>query len=159
MKLIKDQLGENGKGLFDQMLAEGKPIQEIIDYFMESGKTQEEEHREIGTKLMGLVRNKKLSKEELVDLMTKELNATDRAQMEQMIKQGCSVEEVFNLFMNRGITPDLPQTELARRVKKMSKGKMLSKKDILHLIKYQLTEDSKAKLENMFQISITWRID
>jgi len=83
--------------------------------------------------------------------MTKELNATDRAQMEQMIKQGCSVEEVFNLFMNRGITPDLPQTELARRVKKMSKGKMLSKKDILHLIKYQLTEDSKAKLENMFQ--------
>ena len=86
MKLIKDQLGENGKGLFDQMLAEGKPMQEIIDYFMASGKTQEEEHREIGTKLMGLVRNKKLSKEELVDLMTKELNATDRAQMEQMIK-------------------------------------------------------------------------
>ena len=118
---------------------------------MQSGKTQEEEHREIGEKLLGLIRNKKLSKEELKDLMISELNASDKAQMEQMLKQGCSVDEVFNLFMNRGITPDLPQTELAKRVKKLSRGKMLSKKDILHLIKYQLTEDSKAELDNMFQ--------
>ena len=149
--LIKEQLGEEGKTQLDQMLKEGKSMQEVIDFFMVSGKTQEEEHREIGAKLLGLIRNKKLSKEELIDLMAKELNGPDKAQMEQMLKQGCSVEEVFNLFMNRGITPDLPQTELARRVKKLSKGKMLTKKDILHLIKYQLTEDSKAELENMFQ--------
>ena len=151
IELIKDQLGENGKNEMESMLKEGKSIQEVIEYFMQSGKTQEEEHREIGEKLLGLIRNKKLSKEELKDLMISELNASDKAQMEQMLKQGCSVDEVFNLFMNRGITPDLPQTELAKRVKKLSRGKMLSKKDILHLIKYQLTEDSKAELDNMFQ--------
>ena len=151
IELIKDQLGENGRNEMESMLKEGKSIQEVIEYFMNSGKTQEEEHREIGEKLLGLIRNKKLSKEELKDLMISELNASDKAQMEQMLKQGCSVDEVFNLFMNRGITPDLPQTELAKRVKKLSRGKMLSKKDILHLIKYQLTEDSKAELDNMFQ--------
>lgn len=151
ISLIKEQLGEEGKMQLETMLKEGKSMQEVINFFMTSGKTQEEEHRDIGAKLFALTKNKKLSKDELRDLMTNELNAADKAQMEQMLKQGCSVDEVFNLFMNRGITPDLPQTELARRVKKLSRGKMLGKKDILHLIKYQLTEDSKAALENMFQ--------
>ena len=151
LMLIKEQLGEEGRSQLEKMLKEGQSMQQVIEYFMNNGKTQEEEHREIGAKLLGLIRNKKLSKDQLVELMTQELNETDKAQMEQMLKQGCSVEEVFNLFMNRGLTPDLPPTELARRVKKMSKGKLLSKKDILHLIKYNLTEDSKAKLENMFQ--------
>merc|ERR1712179_16678 len=73
------------------------------------------------------------------------------AQMEEMLKNGCSIEEVFDLFMNRGSTPDIPQTELAKRVKKLSKGKILAKKDILTLIKYQLTEESKSKLESMLQ--------
>ena len=96
IELIKDQLGENGRNEMESMLKEGKSIQEVIEYFMNSGKTQEEEHREIGEKLLGLIRNKELSKEELKDLMISELNASDKAQMEQMLKQGCSVDEVFN---------------------------------------------------------------
>merc|ERR1711915_1150628 len=111
----------------------------------------EEEHREIGKKLSNLVKNRKLSNEELVDLLSKELGTTDKAQMNEMLKNGCSVEEVFDLFINRGTTPEVPLTELAKRVKKFSKGKILGKKDILTLIKYQLSEESKSKLENMLQ--------
>merc|ERR1711892_69573 len=135
----------------EEMLKDGKSMKDVIDHFMSNGKTQEEEHREIGEKLSNLVRNRKLSKEELVDLMSKELGTADKAQMEKMLKNGCSIEEVFDLFMNRGTTPDIPQTELAKRVKKFSKGKILGKKDILTLIKYQLTEESKSKLETMLQ--------
>jgi len=151
IELIKDQLSEEGKEKMEEMLKAGKSMKDVIDHFMTNGKTQEEEHREIGEKLSKLVKNRKLSKEELVDLMTKELGTADKAQMQEMLKNGCSVEEVFDLFMNRGTTPDLPQTELAKRVKKFSKGKLLAKKDILTLIKYQLTEDSKTKLETMLQ--------
>ena len=149
IQLIKDQLSENGKEEMEQMLREGKSVQDVINYFLTSGKTQEEENREIGAKLCSLVKDRKLSREEIFDLMSKELNQTDRAQMENMLSKGCTVEEVLSLFMSRGTTPDLPQTELARRVKKLSKGKILSKKEILHLIKYQLTEESKAELEAM----------
>jgi len=149
IELIKDQLSETGKDQMEQMLREGKTAQEVIDYFLNNGKTQEEENREIGAKLCSLVKNRKLSQEELFDLMSQELNQTDKAQMEKMLSHGCSLEEVLHLFINRGITPDLPQTELARRVKKLSKGKILSKKEILHLIKYQLTEERKSELEAM----------
>jgi len=151
IELIKDQLSEEGKKKMEEMLKEGKSMKDVIDHFMSNGKTQEEEHREIGEKLCKLVQNKKLSSVELADLMSKELGSADKAQMEEMLKRGCSVEEVFDLFMNRGSTPDIPQTELAKRVKKFSKGKILAKKDILTLIKYQLTEESKSKLESMLQ--------
>merc|ERR1711892_1083644 len=151
LELIKDQLSDEGKKQMEEMLKDGKSMKDVIDHFMSNGKTQEEEHREIGEKLSNLVRNRKLSKEELVDLMSKELGTADKAQMEKMLKNGCSIEEVFDLFMNRGTTPDIPQTELAKRVKKFSKGKILGKKDILTLIKYQLTEESKSKLETMLQ--------
>merc|ERR1711874_775841 len=149
--LIKDQLSEEGKELMETMLKDGKSMKDVIEHFMSNGKTQEEELREIGEKLCKLVKNRKLSREELVDLMSKELGTADKAQMEEMLKNGCSIEEVFDLFMNRGTTPDIPQTELAKRVKKLSKGKILAKKDILTLIKYQLTEESKSKLETMLQ--------
>merc|ERR1712106_813094 len=142
LELIKDQLSDEGKKQMEEMLKDGKSMKDVIDHFMSNGKTQEEEHREIGEKLSNLVRNRKLSKE---------LGTADKAQMEKMLKNGCSIEEVFDLFMNRGTTPDIPQTELAKRVKKFSKGKILGKKDILTLIKYQLTEESKSKLETMLQ--------
>jgi len=151
ISLIKDQLSEEGKKQMDEMLKEGKSMKDVIDHFMTQGKTQEEEHREIGKKLSNLVKNRKLSNEELVDLLSKELGTTDKAQMNEMLKNGCSVEEVFDLFINRGTTPEVPLTELAKRVKKFSKGKILGKKDILTLIKYQLSEESKSKLESMLQ--------
>merc|ERR1712179_864761 len=151
IELIKDQLSEEGKKKMEEMLKEGKSMKDVIDHFMSNGKTQEEEHREIGEKLCKLVQNKKLSSVELADLMSKELGSADKDQKEEMLKRGCSVEEVFDLFMNRGSTPDIPQTELAKRVKKFSKGKILARKDILTLIKYQLTEESKSKLESMLQ--------
>ena len=150
IELIRDQLSEEGKEKMEEMLREGKTMQAVIDYFLAHGKTQEEENREIGAKLCSLMKDRKLSQEEIFDLMSQELNQADKTQMENMLAAGCSVEEVLNLFLSRGSTPDLPQTELARRVKKLSRGKILSKKDILHLIKYQLTEESKAELERMF---------
>merc|ERR550532_1727501 len=150
IELIRDQLSEEGKEKMEEMLKEGKTMQAVIDYFLSHGKTQEEENREVGAKLSSLLKNRKLSQEEIFDLMSRELNQADKVQMETMLAAGCSVEEILNLFLSRGSTPDLPQTELARRVKKLSRGKILSKKDILHLIKYQLTQESRAELENMF---------
>merc|ERR550532_1311893 len=77
IQLIKDQLSENGKEEMEQMLREGKSVQDVINYFLTSGKTQEEENREIGAKLCSLVKDRKLSREEIFDLMSKELNQTD----------------------------------------------------------------------------------
>ena len=58
---------------------------------------------------------------------------------------------MFELFTSRGSTPNAPRTELANRVKKHSKGRILPKKDVLTLIKMQLTEESKVKLEKMLE--------
>ena len=82
IELIKDQLSEEGKKKMEEMLKEGKSMKDVIDHFMSNGKTQEEEHREIGEKLCKLVQNKKLSSVELADLMSKELGSADKAQME-----------------------------------------------------------------------------
>ena len=58
---------------------------------------------------------------------------------------------MFELFTSRGSTPNAPRTELANRVKKHSKGRILPKKDVLTLIKMQLTEESKVLLDKMLE--------
>jgi len=116
------------------------------------GKTEDEERRDISLKLAEMTRGRKLSNDEKLEFMKEQLGKADRAQMEEMLKMGCTIEEVFELFTSRGSTPNAPRTELANRVKKHSKGRILPKRDVLTLIKMQLTEESKVKLDKMLEM-------
>merc|ERR1712083_513356 len=72
----------------------------------------------------------------------------DKAQMEQMLKQGCSMEEVVAHFSNRAMSNE-KDTEFALKVKKLSSGKALSTD--LSLIQDQLSDGGKASLADMLK--------
>merc|ERR1712226_613599 len=151
LQIIKEQIGEAGREQLEEMLRSGMSPEDVISHFMTEGKTEEEEHREVSLKLAEMCKGRKLSSEQKLELMTDQLGKADKEQMEEMLKNGCSIEEVFELFTSRGSTPSGPRTDLANRVKKHSKGRILPKKDMLMLIKMQLTEESKVQLEKMLE--------
>ena len=61
---------------------------------MTEGKTEEEERRDISLKLAEMTRGRKLSNDEKLVFMKEQLGKADRAQMEEMLKRGCTIEEV-----------------------------------------------------------------
>lgn len=149
LQLIREQLGPIGHEKINEMLQKGVPLQEVIDYFMAHGKTEQEEHREVALKLSKLVQKRKLSREEIQNLLESELCVEDRAKMTSMMKHGCTIEEVLDFFLIRGSPPHECRTLLARKVRKISRGKDYTKKEIIEIIRQQLTQESQEKLDQM----------
>merc|ERR1719167_1609517 len=79
------------------------------------------------------------------------LSDKDKAQMEQMLKQGCSMEEVIEHFSNRGMEPSgiVGDSDLAVAVRKISEGKNLTPDQMLSLIGEQLSEEGKRSMQDM----------
>merc|ERR1719341_3194037 len=138
--LIKGQLDEQDKAKMAAMLAKGMTEQEVINHFLNNGKTANEKKRETSEKLQALLK-----------VMRGALEGADRVQMEQMLKSGCSIEEVMKHFSNRGMEPSGQESSsaLANMVKKLSGGKELSSDEMLSLIGEQMTEEGRKAMEEM----------
>jgi len=147
--LIRDQLGQEGKADLDAMVKKGMSTQDIIEFFMANGKTEHEEHKEVAQRIGKLVQKRKLSKEEIKDILDSQLGSADKAKMSEMLTHGCSLEEVLQHFLVRGCSPEKAKTELAKRVRKMSKGKGFTKKEIIDIIRLQLTQERQEELDQM----------
>merc|ERR1711892_72410 len=150
LNLIRDQVDEKAREEMENMLKKGFSEQEIIEHFLTHGKTLSEKQRETSEKLQTLLSDTNLSPEEAIGLLQNALEGADKAQMEQMLKQGCSIEEVIAHFSNRGL-PNNEESELALKVKKLSSGKALSTDQILSLIEDQLSEDGRASMAEMLK--------
>ena len=151
VNLIREQLGEEGKAKLEAMLSQGISKEEIIEYFMANGKTEREEHKEVAQKIGKLVQKRKLSKEEIKDILNSNLGDADKAKMSDLLNHGCSMEEILQHFLLRGSSPEKARTELAKRVKKMSRGKGLTKSEIINIIKMQLTQEGQDSLNQMLE--------
>jgi len=149
LNIIREQLGEEGKAKLESMIVNGLSSQEIIEYFMTNGKTEREEYKEVSQRLGVMIQKRKLSKDEVKDILESQLGEADKAKMTEMLTNGCSYEEVLQHFLLRGSSPERAKTELARRVRKMSKGKGLTKSEIIDIIRLQLTDESKQALDQM----------
>ena len=150
LNIIKDQIDEAAKKEIENMLKKGFSEQEVIEHFLVHGKTLSEKQRETSEKIKTILNNTNLSPEEAINVLEKTLEGADKAQLEQMLSQGCSMEEVIAHFSNRGIT-NKDDSELAMKVKKLSSGKALSTDQMLSLIEEQLSEDGKANMAEMLK--------
>merc|ERR1719477_65731 len=148
--LIKGQLDEQDKAEMAAMLAKGMSEQEVIDHFLNNGKTANEKKRETSEKLQALL-SEASTPEAQLEVMRGTLEGADRAQMEQMLANGCSIEEVIKHFSNRGMEPSSQESPsaLAAMVKKLSGGKELSPDEMLSLIGDQMTEEGRKAMEEM----------
>ena len=131
------------------MLAKGIPMDEVVSHFMSHGKTEDQEQRAIAEKLKNIM-SSSMTEEEIKQVLSSELSGKDKEKMEEMLKQGYSMEDILDHFQNRA-SDNEARSELAKKIKKMSGGKKLSDSDMLELIKDQLGEEGKKQLENMLK--------
>merc|ERR1712060_650115 len=91
LALMRSQVDEETKKEIAAMLAKGYSKQDVINHLMKSMKTDEEKDREAVKKLQALFNDQDMSEEEKVNMLGKQLNSEDQAQMEEMLKNGCSI--------------------------------------------------------------------
>merc|ERR1719412_1203349 len=98
LDLIRDQIDEASREELAKMLEKGFSEQEVIDHFLTHGKTLNEKQRETSEKLQAILKDANLSPEETISLLQTTLDQADKAQMERMLAQGCSVQEIVSHF-------------------------------------------------------------
>merc|ERR1712228_665847 len=151
LALMRSQVDDETKAEIKAMLEKGYTKQDVINHLMKNIKTSEEKERENAKKLMSLFDDQDMTEEEKISMLEKQLNNEDKAQMEEMLKRGCSIEEVIGHFMSRSDSPDKEKSDFAKNIEKLIEGKDLSVDDVLQLIEDQLGDESKKKMEEMLQ--------
>merc|ERR1712228_435803 len=155
LQLIEDQLDDESQRQIKAMLEKGYSKQDVINHLLKNQKTSEEKERENARKLMSLFDDQEMSEQEKIMMLEKQLNNEDKAQMEEMLRRGCSIEEVIGHFMSRSESPDKEKSDFAKNIEKLIEGKELSVDDVLQLIEDQLDDESKKKMEEMLQKGYT----
>merc|ERR1711972_1257477 len=108
---------------------------------------------ELRQKLEG---NKDMSQEEILEMLKTELGSEDTAQMEKMLKSGCSMQEVIEHFLNRGNESDSDEkTEFQAKMEEMMEGKNLNEDEILALMRSQVDDETKAEIKAMLEKGYT----
>ena len=150
-ELMKDSMDSESKKKMDAMLKSGMPLDEVIEHFMKKGKTKEEMQKEKSEQLRKIMEEKKdMSPEEVVNMLREELGEEDKKQMEKMLKSGCSLQEVMDHFMNRGMEESLDEkTDFQKKMEQMLDGKNLNEDEVLALMRSQVDEDTKKEIAAM----------
>ena len=150
-ELMKDSMDSESKKKMDAMLKSGMPLDEVIEHFMKKGKTKEEAQKEKSEQLRKIMEEKKdMSPEEVVNMLRDELGEDDKKQMEKMLKSGCSMQEVMDHFMNRGVEePTDEKTAFQKKMEQMLEGKNLNEDEVLALMRSQVDEETKKEIAAM----------
>merc|ERR1711970_544244 len=156
-ELMKEQMDAESRKKMEEMVKNGCPLEEVIEHFMKKGKTKEqaqnEKSEELRQKLEGA---KDLSQEETIEMLRSELGAEDKAQLEKMLKHGCSMQEVIDHFLNRGNESDSDEkTEFQTKMEEMLEGKNLNEDEILALMRSQVDDETKAEIKAMLEKGYT----
>ena len=122
----------------------------FIDEFMNLGKKDSEE-TEISKRMRTLSGGKLLSAEQMLNYMKDELGEESRKKMEDMLKQGYSMQDVVNHMMQHGKSQKEEENEFVDKMSKLIEGKDLSESEILDLLRKELGEERGAMINAMLR--------
>ena len=132
---------------------------QVLEHFMRSGKTKEEEHEE-------KQQVTDLSEEESLSLMRSQLGEEHRAQVEAMLAQGVSLKDIMDHFMAKPPAP--PQLEevplsgagssaanQAEELRQLLQRSDLSDDQKLELLQGGMTEEQRRKVEELLKSGLS----
>merc|ERR1719278_1917087 len=165
--LMKNHLAHDSLVAMEEMLKKGYPVEDVIDYFLKFGKTpqealraktlqKEKEKKEAAKKLREQIEGNNLSNDEILAILQLSMGAEDRAQLDLMLKRGCSTQEIIEHFMNRDVSDE--ETEKTLFQKKMDElmgGKNLDSDQVLDLMMNELDDESVIQMNQMLQRGYT----
>merc|ERR1712212_461134 len=151
LNLIQDNLDQESVDKMNEMLSKGYSKEDVINHFLKNAKTKDEQMKETADKIKALMSDNSMTDKDKLEILRNQLSKEDVAQMEVLLKDGGSINDVMCKILKSKSTDSMIETELSKAVYQLIDGRDLSKEDILDIIKSQMDDDSKKELTNMIQ--------
>merc|ERR1712072_479719 len=120
-------------------------MDQIINHFMKGGMDGVQEETEFTKKMKELIGGKNLSEEEMLELMKSQLGEGSKAELEAMLAQGYSLQDVMDHFMKHGKTQEQEQEELKSKLGNMMSDPNMKPKDVLNALRDKLSSEDQAR--------------
>jgi len=153
--IMKSQLGAEDQKKIEEMLKKGMTMDQIINHFMKGGMDEVKEESDFTRKMKELVGGKNLSEEEMLELMKSQLGEGSKAELEAMLAQGYSLQEVMDHFMTHGKTDEEEQNELKTKLENMINDPNASTEDVFNALRNQLGAADQAKIDELLKSGMT----
>merc|ERR1711936_163503 len=151
-EMLDERLDDESKAKMQEMLKKGVPLKEVLEYFAKQCDPPETELTEMEKKMQKLTEGEELSNYQIYELMKEQMDAESRKKMEEMVKNGCPLEEVIEHFMKKGKTKEQAQNEKSEELRQKLEGaKDLSQEETIEMLRSELGAEDKAQLEKMLK--------
>ena len=164
------QLDEEGILICDQMLCQGYTVLEIVEYFKTYVPVKErialkfKQFKELTEKLKcgdvtdsekmrmlkDIIDGQNLSQKDFLDLMQTQFGDKAKAEMEEMLKSGMSMEEVLEHFQRQA-----EKEELKGKLQALLEDQNASTEDVFEAMRSQLGSEDQAKIDEMLKSGLT----
>lgn len=154
----------------DRMLNGGYTIQEILEYFKTYVPVKEriarkfKEFKELTEKLKcgdvseaeklrmlkDIMQGQNLSEKDFLDLMGNQFGDKTKAEMEEMLKSGKTMEEVLEHFQRQA-----EKEELKNKLQALLDDQNATTEDIFNALRNQLGTEDQAKIDEMLKRGLT----
>merc|ERR1712076_66854 len=103
-------------------------------------------------KMKNITDGKDLSNYQIYELMKDQMDVESRKKMEEMLKNGCPLDEVIEHFMKKGKTKEEAQNEKSEAMRQMlEENKGMSQEQVMEMLRAELGADDKKQLEKMLK--------
>lgn len=148
---LRNQLPADDQKKVEEMLKKGMTMDQIINHFMKGGMDEEEADNEFSRKMKELIGDKEMTDDELLKMMKNQLGETSRAELEAMLAQGHSLQEVMEHFMKHGKTEEQEQQELKSKLEQMMTDPGADVQDVINALKDKLSSEDQAKIDELLK--------
>ena len=149
--VMKSMLEVEDQEKIEEFLKKGMTMDQIINHFMKGGMDEVQEETEFTKKLKELIGDQNLSEEEMLELMKSHSGEGSKAEVEAMLEEGFSLQEVMDNIMQLEKTDEAEQEELKKRLLNMMNDPNVSIEDILQVFGNQFDPSDRAKIDILFK--------
>ena len=134
MNVIISNLNDKDRKYFEELLNEGKTIEEIVKLLNKDDiLSTESDNKE---NITDILNNSSLTIEEKFELLRGNMNPTELTEIQRLIDKGMSVEEALRAVANiHDSSENLEESEFAKLITKHMKDKVLNNNEILDIIR------------------------
>ena len=159
--VIISKLNEDEKKIFEKMLSEGKPIEEIIKVLLEQRRENSSTlSRSASDKnlqnVADILSDSTLSIEQKFELLKGNMKSSELKEIQKLLDEGLSVEEALRTVadLEESLPGDggiLQESDFAKLIKKLIKGKCIDPNEMLELMKEYLNDDEIIWMNEMIK--------
>ena len=136
LRHLRSQLGPKSKEQLERMLQKGASVSDIVKYFLENGKTADQENEELRQKMKKILSEGNLSPELVLSALEMNLTEAEKLKLNELIQRGLTTDEILKELM---------------KGKESGKEREISETEQLALLRNQLGDKSKEELEKMLE--------